>query len=324
MADFTVVSPFESTDVVYERDMVDKQKMNGRESVPHDVRPEHHSVPVGIQNEMNYHLQCIVKEYKRRTAKNARYSLRAYASFLSLDPSALSRILAGKQELSVKSGLAIVKRLQMSNDEGRRFLLSVIDGRKRNEAARVGRFVEAPHLRPNPAVIPIEVFAKISNVAYFALLELTQTEDFKSDPDWIAMRLGLEAKEVEDMIETLLSVGLLKTEAGRLLSSHAQLTTVRERESSQSLRNLHEGVLSRASHSLKKDAAPLRAHYAMTMAIDPGKLELARQRIREFMENLSDELATSSRTEVFQLGVQLFPLSTPLLPDAGRQLWGRS
>jgi hypothetical protein len=47
----------------------------------------------------------------------------------------------------------------------------------------------------------------------------------------------------------------------------------------------------------------------MTMAIDPSKLPHARKRILEFMEALSDELELGDRTQVYQLGIQLFPLT---------------
>lgn len=271
------------------------------------VEKKHGSVC--IRDDMNYHLRLIVNEYKRRVAKNPRYSLRAYASFLNLDPSALSRILAGKQELSVKAGLSIVKRLQMSEDDGRRFLLSVIEGRRRNEAARVGRLVSSPHLRPVPAYITPEVFEKIADLKAIALLELTQTEDFNSDPEWIAGRLEIDVEDAKDLIDDLLTLGLLKRENGRLVNMSSYLTAARCEQTKPARRRLHEQVLKKATHALKEESAEKTLFCGVTMAIDASKIELAAQRIREFLDNLSDELSTSPRNEVYQLAVQFFPLT---------------
>lgn len=272
--------------------------------------------PVGYRDDMNYHLRLIVSEYKRRVAKNPRYSLRAYASFLNLDPSALSRILAGKQELSVKAAISIVKRLQMSNDDGRRFLLSVIEGRRRNEAARVGRIVSSPNLRPIPLYIDSDVYEKIADLNAFALLELAHTEEFKSDPEWVAARLEISVTEAKELIDNLLSVGLLKYEDRRLVNVNSYLVADRSEKTKHIRQNLQEHVLKRAMRSVKKDAPEKCSFFGMTMAIDASKIEIASRRIREFLENLNDELSTSPRTEVYHLAVQFFPLTVPTRPES--------
>jgi len=288
---------------------INKHKLEYMSERRQDEPAEKKHGSVCIRDDMNYHLRLIVNEYKRRVAKNPRYSLRAYASFLNLDPSALSRILAGKQELSVKAGLSIVKRLQMSEDDGRRFLLSVIEGRRRNEAARVGRLVSSPHLRPVPAYINPDVFEKIADLNAIALLELTQTEDFNSDPEWIAERLEIDVNEAKALIDNLLSVGLLKLENGQLVSMSSYLTAACCERSKQARKRVQEQVLKRAAYSLKEESSEKSLFFGMTMAIDASKIELAARRIREFLDNLSDELSTLPRSEVYHLAIQFFPLT---------------
>lgn len=62
-----------------------------------------------------------------RKQKNARYSLRAFANQLDMHPSALSRILAGKQELSLRASLRVIKKLPLTDEEKRRFIASVAE-----------------------------------------------------------------------------------------------------------------------------------------------------------------------------------------------------
>jgi hypothetical protein len=47
----------------------------------------------------------------------------------------------------------------------------------------------------------------------------------------------------------------------------------------------------------------------MTMAIDPRKLPLAKTLIREFRFRLAELLETGNRTEVYNLNVQLVPVT---------------
>jgi hypothetical protein len=86
---------------------------------------------------MSLHVQILSREFEKRRAKNARYSLRAYAAYLGLHPSALSRVLAAKQLLSLRSGLSIVKKLSLEPEEARRFLQSVIDDRHLRDSERL-------------------------------------------------------------------------------------------------------------------------------------------------------------------------------------------
>ncbi|MGZ3740999.1 MAG: DUF4423 domain-containing protein, partial [Bdellovibrionota bacterium] len=48
---------------------------------------------------------------------------------------------------------------------------------------------------------------------------------------------------------------------------------------------------------------------SMTMAIDPRRLPLAKTLIRKFRFRLADLLETGDRTEVYNLNVQLVPVT---------------
>lgn len=70
----------------------------------------------------------LAKELERRKGRNPRYSLRAFAHFLEMEPSALSRILAGKQQISLKATRRVVGLLQLNPQEQDIFLSSVAEG----------------------------------------------------------------------------------------------------------------------------------------------------------------------------------------------------
>src|SRR6476620_5405421 len=64
-----------------------------------------------------FYVNLLCEKLTQRKQRNPRYSLRAFAYFLGLDPSALSRILAGKQDLSLRAAKNIIQTLQLTGEE---------------------------------------------------------------------------------------------------------------------------------------------------------------------------------------------------------------
>jgi PAS domain S-box-containing protein len=78
-----------------------------------------------------YYLEWLTQDLARRKQKNPRYSMRAFARHLGLDPSGLNRVLTGQQDFSLSTCLKLVKRLDLSESEQRFFFASVADEKKR-------------------------------------------------------------------------------------------------------------------------------------------------------------------------------------------------
>ncbi len=90
--------------------------------------------PIGLVNSTNtppYYVQLLKGELNRRKSENRSYSLRSFAAHLTLDPSALSKILKGEKSLSVRASLNVVQRIQFTDQEKRLFLASVAEEKSR-------------------------------------------------------------------------------------------------------------------------------------------------------------------------------------------------
>lgn len=85
-----------------------------------------------------FHISLLESELQRRKERNSRYSLRAFASFLGIDPSALSRMLSYKQELSIPIALQVLARLKLSPEDEERFILSVAHEKYRQTLSALG------------------------------------------------------------------------------------------------------------------------------------------------------------------------------------------
>ncbi len=88
-----------------------------------------------------FHIQVLHRELIRRKDKNPRYSLRAFATHLEIHPSALSRILAGKQELSIGTSLLIIDKLPLDEAEKMLFIDSLAEEKYRQTVVTLSQAV---------------------------------------------------------------------------------------------------------------------------------------------------------------------------------------
>jgi transcriptional regulator with XRE-family HTH domain len=72
------------------------------------------------------HIEILRSELERRKKLNPRYSLRSFARNLRIDPSALSRVLHGKQPVSPVGAKKLLELLRLEGDEADEFLESIL------------------------------------------------------------------------------------------------------------------------------------------------------------------------------------------------------
>lgn len=257
---------------------------------------------------MSFHLEVLSKEFQRRLQRNPRYSLRSYAKALGLHPSALSRILAGKQLLSTQASAAVAANLQLPDDEKRLFLTSVVDAHRLQDMEKLGQSVRQPGLRQERVEAPAGARPMIERIFCAALMELTLTTDFRWDAEWIAGRLDLSLGEAREMMQALLTSGMLEWRDGKVAKVHRDTTSVGPL-SEESRRAGQEEVLRLTERSLRTHSRTQHTQLTLIAATDPSKLEEARRRFFIFMNEMGDLLQTGERTEVYALGLQFFPLT---------------
>lgn len=251
------------------------------------------------------HRVFLRQELDRRIALNSRYSLRAFAKFLGLDPGYLSNVMSGKRYLSIASTQKIVAALQLNDTEAQLIFKSAAE---RVDAKTKGN-------TPTPKELDSDTYAVISDMLHYLILESTYLDDFKSEPRWIARRLGVTVIEIEAAIARLIRLGLIECVGGRFRKSDRYLTTKNKSQTTPALKASQRQILRSALNSLESDPLELRASFGGTMAIDPEKLPIAKQMIAEFIDSLIHLLESGKRKEVYQVGVNLFSLERNLSPN---------
>lgn len=249
-------------------------------------------------------------ELQRRLADNPRYSLRAFARDLDIEPSLLSKILRRKIPLTDGMFQRISTRLRLPGD-----ILNTLKWTTFPEGLEDYSVDE-----PSVDYIAVEEFLMISDWYHYAILEMTSLKDFRPEALWFTERLGLPLEIIEPALERLLKLGLLvQTESGWQTSSRFS-STLKQQSTSQALRNRQCQVLQKAIHAIETAPVEARDNSAITLALNLKVLPAVQQKIKHFRRMLATFIEEESRgeqTEVYELAIALFPLThQPLDKDS--------
>lgn len=245
--------------------------------------------------------QWLIDEFERRRHLNPRYSMRAFAKALDLPSGRLSEILSGKREIGNKLGPKLAEKLELGPVSRQRFLRATRLRDTRGELDLDDRSF---------AVMNDDAFRAIGDWQHYAILSLIKTKGFKDDPAWIGRRLGISSTLATASLRRLKRLKLIEFKNGRLVRTHHQITTS-DGTASVALRKSHRQNLEQSIAALENLPVEVRSISSMTMAIETRKLAAANFRIKAFRRELSEFLEAGRADEVYNLNIQLVPLTKP-------------
>lgn len=229
-------------------------------------------------------LELIRTEFQNRKHSNPSYSLRAFAKTLGIQPGRLSEYLNGNRTISNQMAEKVATRLGLNSS------------------------IFKTHSLQNVDFIEDEIFSVIADWQHFAILSLMDTKNFINDPKWIGDRLGISTFEAKEAIRRLIRVGILETKNQHLLKTKKNVFTSSDRESN-ALKLSHTQSLQQSISALHDVPLELRDITSITMAINTKKLPLAKKMIKEFRRKLCEFLEDGNQSEVFNLNIQLVPVT---------------
>lgn len=240
--------------------------------------------------------QLLQGRFLKKQAKNPKYSLRAFARYLDMSPSAVSEILRGKRNVSRKLGERIAGRINTKPEEWNQIFL-------------VDRKDKKKKVQPIYSEFDMDTYHAVSQWYYFAILSLAELDDFDGNPKTLSLRLNISEKQAKDALKRLERLALLKrNKKGYLTWTESNFKTSEDIKNISAQRSLREG-LDLARQALDHQSIEEREFSAITMAIDPSRIPDAKRMIRKFRDQLSDFLEGGNRQRIYRLGIQLFSLS---------------
>lgn len=246
---------------------------------------------------MNPVQDLLHSEYKNRKDKNPQFSIRSFAAWLSMSPAQLSQMMSGKRPMSLKLFKKVSQRLSLSPLEKESFIKK-ITAQNANRASlnQDGRLF-----------VKEDEFQLIADWYHFAILSLIKLPDFSADPRWIAKRLGITATQANEAIDRLVRLKIIETKP-KLKQITQPLNVVSETPSA-AIRKFHKQCLNLAAEKIETVDLNFRELQSMTFQMNPSKVKNLKKSIDEFLESVSESADDAKGTEVYQMNIQLIPLT---------------
>jgi len=252
----------------------------------------------------------------RKTA-NPRFSHRLFARLASQkSPSLLLHVVDGRRNLTSSTREAFAKAMKLTAREGRVFadLVALDQAETDAERAEAWQRIRADRRFRGARRIEGEAFDCLSHWYYTAIHELANRRDFRAEPAWIARQLRpqITTDEARRALEALVSLGLLvQGEDGHHTTADASLTTPHQ-VTGLAVHNYHRDMSRRAHDAVTDFSAEERHMLGLTVSIPARLVPELKAELNAVQARLLDlcDAADGPAEQVFQLNLQLFPLST--------------
>ncbi|MBO9666502.1 MAG: TIGR02147 family protein [Bdellovibrio sp.] len=242
-----------------------------------------------------------------RGRKNASLSLRSFANFTHVSVSVLSRVLNGERMLTANVAVKIAMSLKFTAKETQH-LLNLIDLERAtsdDDRAKIFKRMQGPH---KSKILSLETFRLIAEWQHFAIMALTHVKGFRSDAFWIADRLKISPTQTKSSVERLMGLNLLRQEGKKLVVQDTSLQTTIDIPDG-AIQESHRQQLQKAQEALSEIEVSLRDFTSLTLNMNLTDLKVAKNKIREFVDDFEKTLEKKPSDQVFQLNVQLYPLT---------------
>jgi uncharacterized protein (TIGR02147 family) len=175
--------------------------------------------------------------------------------------------------------------------------------------------VEKPTKKEGPKQKYFELaadqFRILAEWYHLPILDLSLTKGSKSDPAWIASRLGISPEQARAGIDRLLRLGMMEEQDGQLRKTSRHLL-VRPKKPDGSVRAYHRKMIALALEALEsgsREEFDGRDITGVLIPVDTKRLARAKDRIAKFRIAMMKYLSGGTPNELYQLNVQLFPLT---------------
>lgn len=255
--------------------------------------------------------------YQYEKARRPQFSFRFFsrqAGFSS--PNFLKLVMDGQRNLGKDSVERFCKALRLPAEEARFFgdLVALNQAESNDEANRAFERVSQSRRFQRARKIDGGMFEYLSNWFYPAIRELAGRSDFRDEPAWIARQLvpRITTAEARAALKLLFELGLLvRGDDGRVARGDPSLTTGHEVQSI-AVVNYHRQMLERAAGSMELVRREQRDVSALTVCISAATVTELKERIHRFRDELLERCDADPKGHaVYQLNIQLFPLSQP-------------
>jgi uncharacterized protein (TIGR02147 family) len=255
--------------------------------------------------------------YETHKASNPDFSYRYLALRAGINSSAFYKyVIDGKRNLTKASLLKTCLALKLKDRDAEYFENLVFFNQAKTLREKNVFFDRLTKLRGQyeTRLVGKDQYAFYSDWYHSAVRELLACLDFRGDYDHLAERLlpPITSLKARESVALLCKLGLAKKNAqGRFIPCDPVLTTGGT-VASDVIRDFQLRMLALAAEAYDRVPGEDRLMSTVTLSISPETLDLFRRRIRELKSEMLEAARLDAAADrVYQLNLNLFPLSTP-------------
>jgi uncharacterized protein (TIGR02147 family) len=265
-----------------------------------------------------------LKDYFEESKKgNPNFSHRWLSQKIGLStPNLIMLVMQGKRNLTQTVCFKLCEALGFSRTEADYFghMVSFMQAKTHDEKNL--HFTQMTELRRNLKTAKIEEkqYEYYSNWYNPVVRELVTYPDFDGEPKWIAKRLSppITPQQAQRSIDLLLELGLIKKKGKRYIQADPLISTG-PAVNSLAVVNFHRKTACLASESFDRHTKKERTITSCTINISEERFEELKREITDLRKKalaLAEDAGKSTR--VYQLNLQLFPVSAPPQQEKNR------
>lgn len=255
--------------------------------------------------------------------QNPGYSLRAFARDAGVSAAYVSQVFSGKKMPSFEHAQTMAKILNLSSQHQNILMHSVLYHRSTKKDSKDVIKQLFARSSDGSAAAKYEMSSHDEYVAlthwyHIAILDFLSCKNFKPNPKWIARKLGITENTVNEAVDRLVRLNLIRMEKNKWIKTKGHLLFTMQK-SKDYVVAFNKEMMEQARIYYRAHAythgPEVRLNSGATIATNPENIKKARAYISEMICKVSEILTEGECTEVYQLNVQMFPLTNPEVKD---------
>ena len=256
---------------------------------------------------------------------NKRFSHRMFARLCGItSPSLLLMVMKGKRNLTPKTASTVAEAIKL-NPEQTRFFASLVKfsaAKTDKDKNTYWKLISATRRFQQARTQDLEMVNYLSHWYVPAIRELVgcsvfQTSPKHSTPEWISKALfpKITVNQATKAIDTLVALDMLTIGEDGRYNQHSTTVVTPHEAAGMAVRNYHREMINRSLSSIDSVAKEHRHFGAVTVTVNEKLVPILKQEVGSFQERLL-ELCDGSELDaeqVYQINIQLFPLSKQLI-----------
>jgi uncharacterized protein (TIGR02147 family) len=263
-------------------------------------------------------LEFLKDDFQERKKRNPMYSLRAMADKLGLNSATIVRIMNGERNVSKNMVSPLISYLGLRSREAEYFTNLVSFCQAKSEKVRNESYNVLTSLCSGKnKIIATELYEYYEEWYYTAIRELLRVYPFDGDYKTLANMLTpkITVPEVKKALEVLLRLEFIERIDNTFVVREHNITTGAKWQGA-AIKGYQKATLKLALHSfdiLPKEELDFSTMTMCYSADGYAKVRALLKKTREELNRIEEQDAKKSR--VFQINLQLFPLSEKISED---------